>query len=83
MASLKMQDSVKLVNEMNAKTSEMDSENFESLEHVECAFRELRKVLPQYENGESLSEFEVLKLAMEYIHVLEELLHFETSSRCQ
>lgn len=53
------------------------------MEHVECAFRALRELLPQNENGQDLSELEVLKLAMEYIHDLEEILHFESSNNFQ
>ena len=77
-----MQESVNYIAEINAKASEMDSEGFESLELVECAFRELREVLPQNETCENLSDLEVLKLAMEYIHNLEELLHYENSNSC-
>ena len=80
--AIKMQESVNYIAEINAKASEMDSEGFESLELVECAFRELREVLPQNETCENLSDLEVLKLAMEYIHDLEELLHYENSNSC-
>lgn len=80
--AIKMQESVNYIAEINAKASEMDSEGFESLELVECAFRELREVLPQNETCENLSDLEVLKLAMEYIHNLEELLHYENSNSC-
>lgn len=80
--AIKMQESVNYIAEINAKASEMDSEGFESLELVECAFRELREVLPQNETCENLSDLEVLKLAMEYIHDLEELLHCENSNSC-
>lgn len=81
--AIKMQDGVKYIKEMNTKTNDMDHEGFESLEHVELAFRALRELLPQNENGQDLSEFEVLKLAMEYIHDLEEILHFESSNSFQ
>ena len=77
--AIKMQESAKFIAEINAKASEMDSE---SLELVECAFRALREVLPHEANRENLSDLEVLKLAMEYIHDLEELLHFESSNNC-
>lgn len=60
--------------------SEMNAETFESLE--ECAFRALREVLPQDENRKNLSDLEVLKLAMEYIQNLQELLHYESRSNC-
>ena len=84
--AIKMQDSVSYITEMkgNGKASEMDTDGLESLELVQCAFRELREVLPQSENGgKNLTDFEVLTLAMEYIHGLEELLHYETNTRCQ
>lgn len=80
--AIKMQESVKYIAEINAKASEMDSEGFESMELVECAFRALREVLPQNQSCENLSDLEVLKLAMEYIHDLEDLLHYESSSNC-
>ena len=80
--AIKMQESVNYIAGMNAKANEIDSEGFESLELVECAFRELRKILPQNESCENLSDLEVLKLAMEYIHDLEELLHYENSNSC-
>lgn len=78
--AIKMQDSVKYIKDINTKGND---EGFESLEHVECAFRALRELLPQNENGQDLSELEVLKLAMEYIHDLEEILHFESSNNFQ
>lgn len=81
--AIKMQDGVKYIKEMNAKANDMDHEGFESLEHVERAFRALRELLPQNEKGQDLSELEVLKLAMEYIHDLEEILHFESGSTFQ
>ena len=80
--AIQMQESVKYITEMNAKVSEKETEGFESLELVECAFRALREVLPQDENRENLSDLEVLKLAMEYIQDLQELLHYESRSNC-
>lgn len=77
-----MQESIKYIEEINAKANEMDPEGFESLELVECAFRALREVLPLNESRENLSDLEVLKLAMEYIHNLEEILHYESSNNC-
>lgn len=81
--AIKVQDGMKYIKEMNTKANDMDHEGFESLEHVERAFRALRELLPQNENGQDLSELEVLKLAMEYIHDLEEILHFESSNSFQ
>lgn len=80
--AIKMQESIKYIEEINAKANEMDPEGFESLELVECAFRALREVLPLNESRENLSDLEVLKLAMEYIHNLEEILHYESSNNC-
>jgi len=77
-----MQESIKYIEEINAKANEMDPEGFESLELVECAFRALREVLPLNESRQNLSDLEVLKLAMEYIHNLEEILHYESSNNC-
>lgn len=79
-----MQDSVNYITEINSNVGEcMDTDGFESLEPVECAFKALREILPQNESGENLSELEVLKLAMEYIHDLEQILHFENSNKYQ
>jgi len=80
--AIKMQESIKYIEEINAKANEMDPEGFESLELVECAFRALREVLPLNESRQNLSDLEVLKLAMEYIHNLEEILHYESSNNC-
>lgn len=82
--AIKMQESVKFITEINSNASElMETEGFESLEPVECAFRALREILPKNESGENLSELEVLKLAMEYIHDLEQILRFESSNKFQ
>lgn len=80
--AIKMQESVKYIAEINAKANELDTEGFESMELVECAFRQLREVLPLSESRENLSDLDVLKLAMEYIHNLEDLLHYETTNSC-
>ena len=82
--AMKMQDSVKYITEINSNVGErMDTDGYESLEPVECAFKALREILPQNESRENLSELEVLKLAMEYIHDLEQILHFESSNNFQ
>ena len=82
--AIKMQAGVKYISEMNSNSGElMDTDGFENLEPVECAFRALRAILPQNECRENLTELEVLKLAMEYIHDLEQILHFETSNKFQ
>lgn len=82
--AVKMQESVKFITEINSSAGElMETDGFESLEPVQCAFRALREILPQNETREDLSELEVLKLAMEYIHDLEEILHFESSNNFQ
>ena len=82
--AIRMQDSVKYIKEIKSNAGElMDTDGFESLEPVECAFRALREILPQNESRENLSQLEVLKLAMEYIHDLEQILHFESSNNFQ
>lgn len=82
--AIKMQDSVKYITEINSNVGErMDTDGYESLEPVECAFKALREILPQNESRENLSELEVLKLAMEYIHDLEQILHFESTNKFQ
>lgn len=82
--AIKMQDSVKYITEMKSKAGELDAEGFDGLsEPVECAFRALREILPQNERRENMSDLEVLKLAMEYIHDLEQILHFESSNNFQ
>lgn len=82
--AIKIRESVKYLTEMKSNSSElMETEGFESLEPVECAFRALREILPQNESRQNLSDLEVLKLAMEYIQDLEQILHYESGNNFQ
>lgn len=81
--AIKMRESVKYITEMKSNSSElMETEGFD-MEPVECAFRALREILPQNASHQNLSDLEVLKLAMEYIHDLEQILHFESGNNFQ
>jgi hypothetical protein len=67
----------------DTRTTELDKQSLNiepgSEKQVEGAFLELRSVLPFLpQRQEQLSDLEVLKLAMEYISSLEEVLELES-----
>ena len=80
--AIQLHESFNYLPEMASETGEVDSEGFEE-SLVQRAFRALREVLPNNERQEKLSELEVLKLAMEYIHELEQILCYGNRNPCQ
>lgn len=77
-----VQTGVSYLQEIASKASEMEQDfgNFADQGGADVfkrAFGELRKILPCNEDFENMSELDILELAMDYIHNLEDILQQE------